>query len=138
MAIQNRRAVVSQLLADLEQDLRDAQARVKSLQNQCEAARLLLSSEQQMSALNPKKPGRIVQLVRAKNVGDLAYQYLLDHCPDGATAVDLHKMLVADGHNVGRTTYIYAVLDKLEAEGRVVKINDENYKKGRYVAKKKS
>ncbi len=136
--IQNRRVVVSGLLADLENELREAEARVKFLKTQCDAARLLLEGEQQTSTLALKKSGPVVQLVRAKNMRGLAYRYLLDRCPGGATAVDLHRMLAADGHNVGRKTYIYAVLDKLEKEGLVDKVNDENYRDGRYVARKKA
>ena len=61
-----------------------------------------------------------VQMVRARNVGDLALQFLRDRIP-GATVRELHTALTSTGAAVGSEEYMFTIVKKLTAK-RLVRV----------------
>jgi len=131
----HKQQVISQLLASLERELRNAQLKVERLQEQVDAAKLLNAkisgesvsvSEPDADIIVENQDGSVqlfsakssVQLTRAKNVGDLAYQFLRDRCP-GATVLELHKRMSETGAAIGSSEYLYTVCKKLHKSGRI-------------------
>jgi len=104
------------LLAELERELRLARLRVQRLEEQATAARQLTQALTEARAKSISNQSSVdvssVQMLRAKNVGDLALQFLRDRVP-GATVLELYSALTRTGLPVGRSEYLYTVVKKL-------------------------
>jgi hypothetical protein len=127
MPITDRKALASEILADLERDIHSVEMQIeiqteelRLLQAQRSAARILAGLEE---VETPPKANGVpeVQLIRAKNLRDLAYQFLRDRCDNPVSIPNLWKMITRTGANIGSRTYIYKVIDDLVADGLVEK-----------------
>jgi len=123
----DRKALASEILADLERDIHTVEMQIEMqteqlrlLQAQRSAARLLAGLDK---VETPPKANGVpkVELIRAKNLRDLAYQFLRKHCDNPISIPNLWKMIRRTGAEIGSRTYIYKVLDDLVAEGLVEK-----------------
>ncbi len=130
MPIQDRQAVASEIALDLDREIRTLEMQIevfaeqlRLLQRQRSAARILAGLEQ--PGLPSEASGTPqAQLIRAKNVGDLAYQFLRDHCQGAVSIPNLYKLLRRTGANVGARTYMYKIVDDLVAQNLVEKDKD--------------
>jgi hypothetical protein len=119
----------------LEKELQVAEMRVKMLREAVEAGRAFAKTLAHGGSIvvpreKKKANGSAPSIIRARNVGDLAYQFLRDICP-GATVLELYSALVSSGASVGHSEYMYHIVKKLVKEGRVRKVPDKN-SQGRY------
>jgi hypothetical protein len=139
----NREALAAQLLADIDAELRaeyskleQQKRKVLRLESQRDAARILTGRGAtatpqdgggQQAALASVDSN---QLVRAKNLKELVFQYLREKFPRGTKVPELYKLMVeTSGVVVGRKTYLYHLLNLLQDDGLVRRLED-----GRYIA----
>ncbi len=130
MANQDKIETIDKLISGLQNDLRDAKAAANSIpfiEEQLATAKILraqLTGTKPISLASaaPATPtngnGTRARLIRAKNVGDLAFIFLRDNCP-GATALELHAKMKESGAAVGASEYCYTILRRLEEHGFV-------------------
>jgi len=83
------------------------------------------------SPVNGKGHVTQVKLFRAKNMGDLTYQFLRQY--PNLTAPELHGKMLDSGASVGSCEYLYTLLKKLEQRGFARHVKDESGTK-RYFA----
>ncbi len=127
----NRRVLASEILEDLEREIRQLQMQIESsnqklrdLETQRDAARILTGAE----GTTPQSVAGTVQLLRAKNLSGIAYQFLRDHRPNGETVVELYRLLLNTGAAVGSRTYLYKICADLERDGLIQKGQDGRYR----------
>jgi hypothetical protein len=127
----DRRETASHLLKQIEEEINQTQRKLKELERERDAARVLAGVIPVQTTLSPVWPAEAlggVQLIRAKKMSDLVYGYLRHMAPaHGLTAVDLYNALKSTNAAIGRRNYIYPVLEQLQKEGRVVKATDGCY-----------
>lgn len=135
MAEHDREARARQIQAELERDIRLTEFRLERLREQLKVA-------QQLTHVLGEVKGRpipfessgsspSVRMIRAKNVGDLALQFLKDQVP-GATVPELHTALTKTGLSVGSEEYLYTVVKKL-LKKRLIRAETDGRKR-RYFA----
>jgi hypothetical protein len=126
----DRKAIATQMVSDLEQEMGDLRLQIQkltqrliTLESECDAAKIL-------AGMKPVKVSDMptVQVLRAKNLSEVVFQFLRDRCPNGATALELQLKLAGSGLPPGSRTYIYKVLADLEMAGRVHKGEDKRWR----------
>lgn len=130
MSATDRKATATQMVSELEQEMGEVRLQIQeltqrliTLESQCDAAKIL-------AGMKPVKISDLptVQVIRAKNLSEVVFQYLRDRCPNGATALELQLKLAGSGLPPGSRTYIYKILADLETEGRVHKGEDKKWR----------
>jgi hypothetical protein len=129
MAI-NRKAVASQMVTELEQEigalrlkLQTMQHQLMTLEGQRDAAKILAGMKLVKVSARPT-----VEVLRARNLSEVVFQFLRDRCPQGAAAVELQNQLAGAGIPPGSRTYIFKILTDLATKGRVQKGEDGKWR----------
>jgi len=127
-AVDRRKAVATQMVSELEQEMGKLRLEIQkltqrliTLESQCDAAKIL-------AGMKPVKISDLptVQVIRAKNLSEVVFQFLRDRCPTGATALELQLKLAGAGLPPGTRTYIYKILADLERRDEFIKVRIRN------------
>jgi hypothetical protein len=119
---ESARRIYADLKGEIERLKAEHAREIADLEIQLNAARILVEAKCYPAKPNGKAAPATAQIIRAKNVSHLAFQYLRDNCPAGATVPNLHKLLTDTGASVGSSNYLYKIMSDLVKIGLAKKI----------------
>jgi hypothetical protein len=126
----NRKVIAVQMVTDLDQEIGALRLKIEGLNHELTALESQRDAAKILAGMKPVRPRDMptVQVLRAKNLSEVVFQFLRDRCPNGATALELQLKLAGSGLPPGSRTYIYKILNDLESDGRVQKGEDRKWR----------